>query len=403
LTFRAASYRVDVVPSAEATMPAAELPVKDILAKLVSFDTTSHKPNIPCAEWIRDYLAGHGVATTLLPAPNGIHCNLFATIGSGAGGIGLSGHMDVVPVTGQPWDTDPFQLTERDGRLYGRGTTDMKGYLACVLAMVPEFKRAKLAQPVHILFSYDEEVGCTGVKDMVTALGESLPKPDIIFVGEPSRMGVVDAHKGGYRFETVVIGKDAHSSKPQLGVNAIFVAADLIGELRRIEERLKPVTHNPRFDPPHITITVAMIDAGIAHNIIPPKCAFSWGVRAMPGYDTMQISADLDAYAKTLLPAMRAIHPDCAIETTLTGSLPPFWSGEGSPATSLALKLAGQNAVHAVPYGTEASHFQAHGCSSVICGPGDISEAHQPNEYIETAELDRCIAFLRRLKVQLST
>ncbi len=385
-------------------MRPVDLSVQEILAKLVSFDTTSSKTNIPCANWIRDYLAGHGVSATLLPAADGIHCNLFATIGDAnqGAGIGLSGHMDVVPVTGQPWVTDPFTMVEKDGKLYGRGTTDMKGYLACMLAMVPAFVGATLSTPVHLLFSYDEEVGCTGVLDMVGQFGVSLPKPEIIFVGEPSRMSVVDAHKGGFRFETTITGKDAHSSKPQLGVGSIFVAADLIAELKRIEQRLKPVTHNARFDPPYLTITISHIEGGIAHNIIPPLCKFTWGVRAMPGHDTMEIASEFERYSHTLLPAMRAVHADCNIETVLLGHLPPFWSGEGSAATSMALKLAGQNQTYAVAYGTEASHFQAAGCSSVICGPGDINEAHQPNEFIEISELDRCMGFLMRLKNQIS-
>lgn len=381
----------------------SELSVKEILGKLVSFDTTSHKTNIPCAEWIRDYLAGHGIESTMLPAPDGIHANLFATIGSGSGpGIGLSGHMDVVPVTDQPWETDPFNMIERDGKLYGRGTTDMKGYLACMLAIAPELKRAKLSQPVHLVFSYDEEVGCTGVKGMIDEFGKTIPKPGIVFVGEPSMMTVVDAHKGGYRFDTVVTGKDAHSSKPQLGVGSIFVAADLINELRRIEESLKERTFNPRFDPSHMTITVSYIDGGIAHNIIPPRCHFSWGIRAMPNHNSMEVFDAFNAYAAKLIPGMKAVHPDCNIETTLVGGLPPFWSGEGSPATTMALKLAGQNQTYAVPYGTEASHFQAAGCSSVICGPGDINQAHQPNEWIDISELENCMTFLRRLKDQIS-
>ncbi len=382
----------------------ADMTVKDILAKLVSFDTTSHKTNIPCAEWIRDYLAAHGVEAQMLPAADGIHANVFATIGTAAGpGIALSGHMDVVPVTGQPWTTDPFELVEKDHRYYGRGTTDMKGYLACMLAMVPELKSSRLTTPVHLAFSYDEEVGCTGVIEMIAKFGHSLPKPEIVFVGEPSRMTVVDAHKGGYRFETTVTGKDAHSSKPQLGVGAIFVAGELMAELKRIEARLMPVTHNPRFDPPHLTITVSHIEGGVAHNIIPPKCTFVWGVRAMPGHDGKSVAGELQAFAETkLLPGMRAVHADCNIETKLHGGIPPFWSGEESPSRSLGLKLAGQNETYAVPYGTEASHFQAVGCSTVICGPGDIDQAHQPNEFIDIVELDNCMGFLRRLHRQIS-
>ncbi len=375
----------------------------EILSKLVGFDTTSHKTNLPMAEWVRDFLADAGIESHFVPAENGIHTSLFATLGGeGEGGIGLSAHMDVVPVIGQPWLTDPFVMTEREGRLYGRGTCDMKGFIACVLAMVPVFKSRRLREPVHLLLSYDEEVGCTGVLPMVHALGTTLPKPRLVIVGEPSTMTVVDAHKGGYRFSTEVIGKDAHSSKPQLGVGAILVAADLMGELKRIEARLKAHHTNARFDPPYASFTVSGIEGGIAHNIIPPKCTFSWGVRALPGTDADAIARELAAYAeRELLPQMRAVHPDCAITTTRLGVLPPFASGEGSAATSLALELAGQNETFAVAYATEASHFQAAGCSSVICGPGHIDQAHQPNEYVEITELDKCMGFLHRLADRL--
>ena len=373
---------------------------KAILARLVAFDTTSHKTNLPMAEWVRDYLAGHGVESTFVPSGDGVHASLFATIGESgaAGGIGLSGHMDVVPTTGQPWDTDPYTMVERDGRLYGRGTCDMKGFVACVLAMVPAFKARPLRTPVHVVLSYDEEVGCTGVKPMIDAFGVALPKPRIVLVGEPTNMTVVDAHKGGYRFRTDVTGKDAHSSKPQLGVGAIRIAADLMCELGRIEARLKDRHVNPRFDPPYASITVSGIEGGIAHNIIPPKCSFTWGVRALPGTDAPGIARDLQAFAeRELLPAMRAVHSGCAIETTALGVLPPFYSGETSEATTLALKLAGQNGTFAVPYGTEASHFQAAGCSTVVCGPGSIDQAHQPNEFVEIAELAKCVDFLGKV------
>ncbi len=376
---------------------------KDILAKLVSFDTTSSRTNLPMAHWVRDYLQAHGVESQFVPAENGIHTSLFATLGpmaktDGIAGIGLSAHMDVVPTTGQRWDTDPYTMVEKDGRLYGRGTCDMKGYIACVLAMVPELKTRSLKTPVHIVLSYDEEVGCTGVQPMIETFGKTLPKPRLVFVGEPTNMTVVDAHKGGYRFRTDVTGKDAHSSKPQLGVGAIRIAAELIAELGRIEARLKATHVNPRFDPPYASITVSGIEGGIAHNILPPKCAFTWGVRAMPGTDALGIAAELQAYAeRALLPDMRAISPDCAIETTTLGVLPPFASGEGAEATSLALKLAGQNETFAVSYGTEASHFQAAGCSTVVCGPGSIDQAHKPNEFVDIAELDKCMVFLRKV------
>ncbi len=372
---------------------------KNILARLVAFDTTSHKTNIPLAEWVRDYLAGHGIASTLIPAKDGIHCSLFATIGTaGVPGIGLSGHMDVVPVTGQPWDTNPFELVELGGRLFGRGTSDMKGFVACVLAMAPEFARAKLATPIHIILSYDEEVGCVGVLDLVRELGKSLPKPQMVLVGEPTTMQVVDAHKGGYRFRTDIVGKDAHSAKPQLGANAIFAAGELMAELRAVEARLQAQHTDPRFDPPYSSISVSGIEGGIAHNIIPPQCTMNWGVRALPGLDASGMGRDLDAFAaRDVLPAMRAVHPDCSVTTTLMGVLPAFSTSGNAAAASFALKLAGQNETFAVPYGTEASHFQAAGCASVIIGPGDIAQAHQPNEFIAISELEKCLAFLARV------
>ena len=374
---------------------------KDILGRLVAFDTVSEKANLPMAEWVARYLAEQGIESRILPAEDGIHANLFATIGpAGVGGIGLSGHMDVVPVTGQPWESDPFEMVERDGRLYGRGTCDMKGFVACVLALAPEIKKRErnLATPVHIVLSYDEEVGCTGVKPMIADFGTALPKPRLVIVGEPTNMTVVNAHKGGSRFMTEVTGKDAHSSKPQLGVGAIRIAGELIAELGRIEDRKKAEHWDPRFDPPYASITVSGIEGGIAHNIIPPSCSFRWGVRTLPGMDATGIADELQAYAeRELLPAMRAVHPDCNIVTTAVGILPPFASGADSEATTLALKLAGQNETFAVPYGTEASHFEAAGSSTVVIGPGSIDQAHQPNEYVEVAELTKCLEFLEKI------
>ncbi len=376
----------------------------EILRHLVAFDTTSEKTNLPMADWVERYLAGHGIESHRLPAENGIHTNLFATIGpqgiggQSLGGLGLSGHMDVVPTTGQPWDTDPYTMTEKDGRLYGRGTCDMKGFVACVLAMVPDFKARALKTPLHIVLSYDEEVGCTGVQPMIETFGKTLPRPRLIVVGEPTNMTVVDAHKGGSRFMTEVTGKDAHSSKPQLGVGSIRIAAELIAELGRIETRLAARLSDPRFDPPYASITVSGIEGGLAHNIIPPSCSFRWGVRTLPGLDALTIAAELQGYAeRELLPGMRAVWPECNIVTTPVGILPPFSSGRGSQATSLALQLAGQNETFAVPYGTEASHFEAAGSSTVVIGPGSIDQAHQPNEFVEIAELEKCVEFLDRI------
>ncbi len=378
-------------------MPEAHSP-RALLERLVGFDTTSAKTNIPCIEWIESYLAAHGVESQRVPTADGQKASLFATIGqAGKSGIALSGHTDVVPVTGQSWTSDPFKLVERDGKLYGRGACDMKGYLACMLALVPELKARRLATPIHLVFSYDEEVGCTGVRPLVAELGKRLAKPRIVLVGEPTNMTVVDAHKGASRFQTTVTGREAHSSMAHLGVNAIHFAGVLIAELQRIEEELKRSTSNPRFTPAYSTLQVGLIEGGRAQNIVPRHCSLSWEIRAIPGFEAEPVVDRFRAYCDRLLPAMRTVAADAGIDTVHKNTVPAFASGEGSAAVSLALRLAEQNETLAVSYGTEAGLFQEVGPSSVICGPGDIAQAHTPDEWILASELDRCLVFLRRL------
>ena len=379
-------------------MPAQIYSAKEMLGRLVAFDTTSVKTNIPMAEFIRDYLASHGVESFMVPDPNGIHTSLFATIGpADVPGIGLSGHMDVVPVTEQAWDSDPFAMVERDGKLYGRGTCDMKGYLACVLAAVPMFKKAKLAAPIHIVFSYDEEVGCTGVRPMIAEFGTRLAKPRIVFVGEPTNMTVVDAHKGGARYRIDLTGHPVHSSKAPLGVNAVTYAGELLVELNKMAADIKAMPHNPRFEPPWHTLTVTQFHGGTTSNIVPGSCWIGWEIRAMPGFDLKPWEDRIRAVAAKLVPKMKAVAPECDIVVRQTGFVPPFGAEEGSEVVTLCQKLAGQNEVFAVPYGTEAGLFQMGGVPSVVCGPGDIAQAHTANEWIEVAELDKCMGFLERL------
>ncbi len=371
----------------------------DLLERLVSFDTTSHKSNAHLIDFVSGYLASHGIHSHLLPNQTGEKINLCATIGplEAGGGIGLSGHTDVVPVTGQDWDTDPFKLTARDGRLYGRGTTDMKGYLACVLAAVPDFVSRNLARPIHILFSYDEEIGCVGVRPMIARLGEDLPTPDIIFVGEPTGMGVVDAHKGPARWEVTVNGRAAHSSMAPLGVNAVHIACELIAELRNIERELKEQRHD-RFDPPYPTLQVNSIKGGTATNIVPVSCWFCFDVRAVPGLDVYAIEARLKEFAETrCLPAMHEIAPEASIDIKLVNYVPPFEARPQSAATTLAMQLVGGNETSAVSYATEAGLFQTKGPDTVVCGPGYIEQAHTANEWIAESELENCMKFMRRL------
>jgi acetylornithine deacetylase len=380
-------------------MPAPVAAAKDLLARLVAFDTTSHKSNLPIIRFIEDYLRRHGVESHLVPTPDGQKASLFATIGpAGVGGVALSGHTDVVPVEGQAWSSDPFALIERDGRLYGRGACDMKGYLACVLAMVPDLKARTLATPVHIAFSYDEEVGCTGVRPMVAELGKRLPLPRMVLVGEPTTMAVVDAHKGPMRWVVRLTGKAAHSSMPHLGVNAITYASHLLGELARIEEELKAIGRNDRFDPPYTTLQVTQIAGGNASNIVPAACWFGWEIRRLPGFDGQALDARFRRFAEEHCNVpMRAADPDAGVSVELTNEVPPFQADARAEVVPLALKLAQQNDTFAVCYATEASLFQDGGAPAMVCGPGNIAQAHTPDEYIEIAELQKCLAFLARL------
>jgi acetylornithine deacetylase len=380
-------------------MSASLANAKELLAALVAFDTTSHKTNIPLIEFVEAYLAKHGIASQRVPTADGLKSSLFATIGDASpGGIALSGHTDVVPVASQAWDTNPFELIERDGKLYGRGACDMKGYLACALAMVPDLKARRLKMPFHLAFSYDEEVGCTGVRPMVAALGKSLPRPRYVFVGEPSRMAVVDAHKGPVRWRVELKGRAAHSSMPHYGVNAIAYAGRMIGELLRMEEELKASTRIERFDPPWTTMQVTQIEGGTASNVVPVPCWFGWETRALPGFDPFTLDRRLRAFAEEkCLPEMRRIAPESEIKVIVTNHVPAYAADTASGIIPLTLKLAQQNETYAVSYCTEAGIFQDGGAPAIICGPGDIAQAHTANEFIRVEELEKCLAFLARL------
>lgn len=371
---------------------------KGLLAKLVSYDTTSRNSNLPIIDFIEDYFAKHGVASTRIPDETGNWSSLYATIGpQDVRGIGLSAHTDVVPVDGQDWETNPFELVEKGSKLYGRGSCDMKGFVACVMAKVPEFKARNLKTPIHIAFSYDEEVGCTGVRPMIADMEDKLTKPRMVIVGEPTTMSVVDAHKGPVRWSVDITGRPAHSSLAPLGVNTIAAAGELIVELGRIERELMEAPRDDRFNPPYTTLQVTEIKGGSASNIVPESTWFGWEIRAMPGVDPKAIEARLRAKADELLPAMRAVAPEADIKITQTNAVPAFAADPESDVLSLALQLAGQNETFAVSYATEASLFHEVGALSVVCGPGDIAQAHTANEWIEIAELEKCLGFLGRV------
>ena len=378
---------------------------QEMLERLIAFDSISHKSNLPIADFIADYLAGHGIAAERVDNEDGSKTNLFATIGpEGAPGIALSGHLDVVPVENQTWTSDPFILREADGKLYGRGTCDMKGFIACVLTAVPDFIAVDLKHPIHLAFSHDEEVGCIGVRALIKQFGAHLPRPAIVIVGEPTEMKVVAAHKGIHAFETEIVGRAAHNSMPQIGVNAIEFGARFISELERLAAELAKRADGQNFDPPHTTLTVATISGGEAVNIVPQSCRIAWQFRNVPATDPDEIPRRLEEFAQAkLLPAMQAVSEEAAINTRKLNEVPSFAAREGSEAISLALKLAQENELLAVPYGTEAGLFEAADAPAVVCGPGRPPQAHTADEFIELEQMAECSAFLDRLIAHASS
>ena len=371
----------------------------DLLAQLVAFDTTSRNSNLEIIDFIEDYLDRRGIPSIRVDYQAGTKTNLFATIGpEKPGGIVLSGHTDVVPVDGQNWSSDPFKVIERNGSFYGRGTADMKGFLAVALACVDEFAKVRLERPIHLAFSCDEEVGCRGVRPLIQHIGAHLPRPAAVVVGEPTSMKVVNAHKSTFSFETEVTGHEAHSSSAHQGVNAVMVAGELIHELNLIAEELRQRA-NPAlgYEPPYTTVHVGLISGGTAKNIVPRRCGFVWETRLLPPEDADEVPQRMRAFADTLLPAMKRISQDCGIATRLINTVPGLQPEASSPAESLALFLAQENGTGAVSYATEAGLFQRAGIPAIICGPGSIEQAHKPDEFIAGSELKRCEEFMHRL------
>lgn len=374
----------------------------DMLAQLVAFDTVSHKSNLPLIDFVEDYLAGWGVASTRFPNATGDKAALFATVGpQDRGGVLLSGHTDVVPVEGQAWSRDPFTLHVENGRAYGRGAVDMKGFVALALALVPDFLAADLKTPIHLFFSYDEEVTCLGVVDGIAEMGKSLPRPRAVLVGEPTSLDIADAHKGIRTFFTKVTGFAAHSSKPHLGASAVHAGTRLAADLVRLaDERETQIDESGRFDPPYDTIHVGKFQGGIARNILADRCDLSWEVRTLPGSDPEAVPARFAALSQDVLARMRKTAPSAAIETVMSSDVPGLAPDPGSEAETLAMRLAGRNSTIAVAYATEAGHFQRAGLPTVVCGPGSIDQAHQPDEYITLEQFSAGEAFMRRLMEQ---
>jgi acetylornithine deacetylase len=373
----------------------------EMLKRLVAFDTTSRNSNLELIDYIRDYLGEFGVESTLVPNEDGSKASLFASIGPDReGGIVLSGHTDVVPVDGQAWVTDPWTLTEKaDGNLYARGTCDMKGFVGACLAHVPALQRTTLKVPMHFAFSYDEEIGCLGARSLAEKLVGTVPRPQAVIVGEPTMMGVVNAQNAGGGIVATFTGVEAHSSMTHLGVSAIHFAGDFIHWLNELQVEL---ASRQRTDidtvPGHTTINVGIVSGGTAGNILARECTLNWGYRTLPGDDPWEVQRRAEAYvAELLLPKMKAKHPDADIKLKRRSFVPGLLPQENEEAAKLALQWTGGNRTYSVPYGTEAGIFRGHGIPTVICGPGDISQAHQPNEFVAKSQMDACDAFLGKM------
>jgi acetylornithine deacetylase len=372
----------------------------EMLGHLIAFDTVSSKSNLELIAFVEAYLAEFGIASRRTVSPDGEKANVYATIGPDeAGGIVLSGHTDVVPVEGQPWTSDPFVMTRRDSRLYGRGTSDMKAFIAVCLALAPEAAQVALRKPLHFAFSFDEEVGCTGVGHLIEDVTRNLPMPAAVIIGEPTDMKLVNAHKGGYGFRTTVTGKEAHSSQLHRAGHAVYAAIDLIQFVRQVaEEKRQAAPPDSPFEPPYSTLSVGTIDGGTALNIVPRQCVFEWEMRPLPGDDAEEVLARFNRYAESeVLPRLRETAPEANIVTEMEAAVPALEPEPDSPAEALVRLLTGANQSHVVSYCTEGGLFQRAGLSTVICGPGSIDQAHRPDEFIETSQIEACEDFVRRL------
>lgn len=379
-------------------MSGERLNPRELIARLVSFPTISERSNLALIDWAEGYLSAHGARCRRTMNEEGTKANLFATIGPEvAGGVVLSGHSDVVPVEGQSWSSDPFVVTERNGRLYGRGTADMKSFLAIAMALAPEFAARPLRRPIHIAMSYDEEIGCLGVASMIQDIMANLPPPGLVIIGEPTSMRLVTGHKGVNLFRTRVIGRAAHSSQPHRGAGAILAAGRLIDYLWRLGEEQRQ-QRDPRFEPPWTTVQVGLIEGGTAVNILPAECSFFWEYRNLPSQDSSAIRKLFEDYCeREVLPSLREFAPEARIETEAVALVPPLAQEENGAAEALVRRLIGANESAAVSFATEGGLFQRAGLSTVVCGPGSIDQAHQPDEYIELEQIEACIAFMRRL------
>jgi acetylornithine deacetylase len=401
---RASSVTSVAAPGPTTSGSAPSQATLDWTSRLVGFDTTSRSPNLGLIETVRDHLRAAGIDSTLTyDAKRAQWANLFATLpahdGATDGGIVLSGHTDVVPVDGQQWDSDPFVAQVRDDKLYGRGTCDMKGFIGTLIGLLPAMQAARLAKPLHIALSFDEEVGCAGAPLMIAELQKRGLKPEGCIVGEPTSMRPVVAHKGINAYRCCVRGHAAHSSLTPKGLNAIEYAARMICHIRDIADRFRSDgPFDELFDVPFSTAQTSTISGGNAINTVPALCEFEFEFRNLPTLDPEPIFARIEAYARdTLLPQMRREHPQAAIEFSKISASPGLDATEQAAITQLVRALTANQARHKVAYGTEAGLFQLAGVPSIVCGPGNIEQAHKPNEFVTLEQLAACESFVNKL------
>ncbi|MEZ5649248.1 MAG: acetylornithine deacetylase [Burkholderiaceae bacterium] len=371
----------------------------DCLRSLVAFDTVSAHPNRPLIDWAADRLDAAGMRVRLLASDDGRHANLFASAGPDeVAGVILAGHSDVVPVEGQAWRTDPFRLEERDGNLIARGAADMKGFIACVIALAPQLVASARTQPVHVALTYNEETDMRGMRELAGVLAAMDVRPAACVIGEPTSMQVVVANKGAAIFQCKIRGHPVHSSLRDRGVSAVEIAAEMIAFLNRLQQRLNGAERHDGFEFPHTSIHAGMIRGGTAHNITAQDCEFVFEIRALPGVSADALVAELQTFCEqTLLPPMRAISPACAIAITPVVNAPGLDDHGNRSLADALMPMCACHRVGRVSFGTEAGFVTAAGIPTVVCGPGDITVAHQPDEYVTIDQLGRCQDFLLTL------
>jgi len=387
------------MPRHNAGMASPRLSSAEMIGRLVAFDTTSRESNLALIEFVANYLDRWRVKSELVYDESRRKANLYATIGpQDQGGVMLAGHTDVVPVDGQNWDADPFAITERDGRLFGRGSADMKSFIAIALVKLPDLVARPLGTPVHFAFTYDEEIGCLGVRTLMAALAARPVKPRLAIIGEPTLMRPVLAHKGKRSMRCHVHGHEVHSALTDRGVNAVEIAAELIAQVKAMARKKRAEgPFDAGFDPPYTTIHTGTVAGGTALNIVPRECRFDFEMRHLPEDDPDAICDELKRYAATLLPDMHAVSADAGIAFEELNAVPALSAKEDDEVAQLAIALSGANGVGKVSFATEGGIMQQAGIPTVICGPGSIDQAHKPDEYIELDQVARCERFLQRL------